>query len=459
MKDYLRASEQWSHFLRKKYKKSKELTRLHHNANIDHIRAIWTEKGQTDALPLLTKLEKEMKGQYSLQMIFWLYGKMAEEKMNYKKAVEWLTRASKQSSITADDERRILWNLAWNLRRTNQYKKSQSFLERLVKRRDITFFEKSKYLYWKAENLKSMKIEVEARKAFDRLAKLDLFGYYGSLAHRSLGRKFSLEENKGVDKDKAYKKFNNKDKETFRWLSDIQEYNVAGLFLKNKVPTRSKWSADEWAQYLWLLQEAGAYRKSFYRYHSLKPKNQLAILKNYPALLFPRPYPNLVDSAAKKSKVSPSLIYSIMKQESGFDPRARSFADAFGLLQLIPQVAKISAQRRPDVGFKKAEDLFNPEVNIPLGADVLSHLLSNFNNQFVLSVASYNSSKKAAQRWVRSRFSGDPVTFIEDIPYEETKGYVKLVLRNYIAYNRFASKQEVFKFPEVCLDGLQAYKN
>ena len=58
--------------------------------------------------------------------------------------------------------------------------------------------------------------------------------------------------------------------------------------------------------------------------------------------------------------------------------------------------------------------------------------------------------------WVQSRFRGDPLTFVEDIPYEETKGYVKLVLRNFIAYSRFAEPQKQLAFPEACLQDLQS---
>ncbi|MCB0377674.1 MAG: lytic transglycosylase domain-containing protein [Bdellovibrionales bacterium] len=460
MKKYLSASEQWARFLNNKYKQSKELTRLHHNANIEFIRTLWTERGQKEAYPHLLKLEKQLKKRFSLQLVYWLKGRMAEEKRDYKMAVHWLDKASKERAITSEDEERVLWFLAWNQRRTGSYAESQKNLEKLKKHRDLTFFAKTKYLYWQAENLLSMGKKDDANGAFERLANLDAYGYYGPLAFRKLNKPFPALPDNAINETDALKLFSNQDDEVFRWLSEVGELDVAENFLFEKVSTKKSWGLSEWVSYLHLLQMAGAYKTSFYRYHSLSPKLQLQIAEEYPELLFPRPYRRIVTQAASESLVSTALIYSIMKQESGFDVKARSHADAFGLLQLIPQVAQRSAQRLGDVLYKKPEDLYTPKVNIPLGAETLRFYLSKFENQFVLAVASYNANEKAVRGWIDSRFHGDPVTFIEDIPYEETKGYVKLVMRNYIAYNRFeTARGEKFQFPEVCLQGLQAFKN
>ena len=458
MKKYIRASKQWSEFLKDKYKWSAELTRMHHDANIEYIRTLWTEKGQKQAFPVLSKLEKQLKKRYSMQMVYWLKGRMAEEKRNYKEAVKWLHLASKEKSISSDNEQKVLWSLAWNKRRIGKHKESQSSLKKLKKHRDLAFFGKTKYLYWEAENFESMGEKSKAQEAFEDLADLDIVGYYGSLALRKLGKKFPKPPKRDVTPDDYMSFFNAKDKDYLQWLIDVEESEIAENFVKRNLKTKNSWSTSKWVNYLVLLQEVGAYKSFFYRYHSLPPKKQVSILKEHSYLLFPRPFKKHVRVAAQQSQVSPSLIYSIMKQESGFDIKARSWADAFGLLQLIPQVAKKAAKRVPSVGYKKPEDLYRPNVIIPLGADTIKHLLSKFKNNFILSVASYNASEKATLGWVKSRFHGDPITFIEDIPYDETKSYVKLVMRNYIAYNRFESESEDFTFPEVCLDGLQHFK-
>ncbi|MCJ8277076.1 MAG: lytic transglycosylase domain-containing protein [Bdellovibrionales bacterium] len=458
MKKYILSSKQWANFLRDKYKWSPEMTKLHHNANIEYIRTLWTERGQKQAYPELLKIEKEMRGRYSLQMIYWLKGRMAEEKKNFKEAEKWLAKAAKERAITADDQQRVLWSLAWNQRRIGQYSKSQSALDRLLKHKELTFFAKGKYLYWRAENWLSMKKTDRANEAFQALADLDILGYYGSLALRKLEKKFPKPERPAENSKKIFSFFNSQQTQRLSWLIDIGELEVAHNFVRQNLKTKKSWDTEEWVNYFELLQKVGAFKSFFYRYHTLPPKKQVAILKDYTYLLYPRPYRKYVDSAAKDSQVSSSLIYSIMKQESGFDVKARSFADAFGLLQLIPQVAQKAEKRIKSGQYKEPEDLYRPNVIIPLGADTLKHLLTKFKNNFILSVASYNASEKAARGWVKSRFNGDPITFIEDIPYEETKGYVKLVMRNYIAYNRFENQDEEFIFPEVCLEGLQQFK-
>ena len=458
MKKYIKATQQWADFLNTKYKWSKQLTKLHHNANIDYIRTLWTEKGQGLALKRLNKLEKQIKGRYSLQMVYWLKGRMAEERKEYKAAVRWLTLASKEKSITIRDRDRVLWALAWNQRRIQQFLSSQEALKKLKKSPELTFFAKTKYLYWQAANLESMGKRKEAMKAFDRLAQLDLYGYYGALSFRKLGKTFPKPPRPVVDLAKVYSFFNDQDRDLFLSLKQAGEFEITEALMKDRVKTSKKWGTDKWVSYLNLMQEAGAYKSFFYQYHTLPPKLQLSVLEEHPYLLFPQPYKQVVSKSAQQTKVSPALIYSIMKQESGFDVKARSHADAFGLLQLIPQVAKKAAKEMPSIPYSEPYDLYKPGVMIPLGATHLHGLFSKFKSNFILSVASYNANERAVKGWIKSRFTGDPVTFIEDIPYEETKGYVKLVMRNYITYNRFENLSEPFQFPEVCLQGLQSFK-
>lgn len=458
MKKYIKSSKQWANFLRKKYKWSKEMTRLHHDANIEYVRTLWTERGQTQAKKELKRLESEVKGRHSLQVVYWLLGRMEEESKNYKKAVYWLNKAAKEKVLSNRDHQRVLWALAWNQRRIGQYQNSQQTLETLKKHPDITFFAKSKYLYWQAENIESMNQISKAKTAFRHLAELDLYGYYGALAYRKLNESFPAPPKPNFQEKDLLSFFTTADQRLFTNLIQVGELEIAEKLTLSKIKTNKQWSSDKWVKYLSLLQKSGAYKTSFIRYHTLEPRIQLNILKEHPYLLFPRPFQNEVATSARQSLISSALIYSIMKQESGFDVKARSHADAFGLLQLIPEVAQKAAKRMPSVNYSKPYDLYKPNVIIPLGANSLRHLFSKFNSNFIISVASYNANEKAVKGWIKTRFSGDPITFIEDIPYEETKGYVKLVMRNYIAYNRFEAKEQNFVFPEVCLQGLQSFK-
>ena len=458
-KDYIRASRQWADFLRKKYLLSKKLSRLHHDANIEYIRALWTEKGQRYARPVLKQLEKELKGHYSLQRVYWLQGRMAEEKKQYEKAVSLLDRASREKSLSDRQRERVLWSLAWNQRRVKKFKDSQKNLELLKKNPKITLFAKSQYLYWQAENLESMGQPMKAKQILKDLADLDLYGYYGSLAYRKLQIPLPSEPQAQWPEKDLLNFFKKEDQNFFLALIESGEWEVAQALVLKKVKTNKNWKTLKWAHYLALLQKSRAYPKAFELYHRLSAKKQRTILEEYAFLLFPQPYKEIVTNSVMETKISPALIYSIMKQESGFNTKARSPADAFGLLQLIPQVAQEVSQKMTSIKYKHPRDLYKPEVIIPLGAKKLSQLFSKFNSHFILAVASYNSTEKAALSWVQSRFHGDPIAFIEDIPYEETKNYVRLVMKNYIAYNRFNSEEKSFDFPEICLQGLEKFKN
>lgn len=459
MDKYLRASKQWANFLRSKYKWSKELTRLHHDANIEYIRSLWTERGHDPAAVELERLLKELTGRYSLQVVYWLKGRMAEEKKKYDEAVHWLSLSAKEPSLSDSDRERVLWALSWNQRRIQKYQESQATLELLKSGPEFTFFSKSRFLYWQAENLDSMGKKLEAKKAFQDLAELDLFGYYGALAYRKLGLGFPKVPKASFDDKTLLEFFSPEIRPYFDALVEVGEFEIAEEFTLRNVVVDPKWPTQQWVNYFGLLHKAGAYKTFFYRYHTMPPKQQQIILENHPYLLFPQPYREQVLKSSKHSQISASLIYSIMKQESSFDVKARSHADAFGLLQLIPQVADIAAKRMPSVSYTRPYDLYKPDVIIPLGADNLHQLFSQFDSNFILSVASYNASEKAVKGWVKTRFDGDPVSFIEDIPYEETQTYVKLVMRNYIAYNRFDTDTDHFIFPEVCLQGVQNFKN
>ncbi|MEK7355080.1 MAG: lytic transglycosylase domain-containing protein, partial [Bdellovibrionota bacterium] len=151
--------------------------------------------------------------------------------------------------------------------------------------------------------------------------------------------------------------------------------------------------------------------------------------------------------------VQTELIYSIMRQESSFNPMARSHADAFGLMQLIPEAAKKAAPMS-GIELKSHEDLYGPETNIPLGTAFVRGLMNRWKGRYIPTVASYNASEKAIEGWIKSRYRGDPLEFIEDVPYDETKGYIKLVTRNFVFYKRLNSGGAPIPFPEWCLAGL-----
>ncbi len=129
------------------------------------------------------------------------------------------------------------------------------------------------------------------------------------------------------------------------------------------------------------------------------------------------------------------LVNAIIRAESAFDPRAFSPAGARGLMQLMPATGRRLA-RKHKIRIKSVSDLFDPEVNTRLGARHLGALIREFGGALVPAIASYNAGRGAVKRWWKAGRGKPMEIFIEEIPYQETKNYVKRVLGYYHEYKR-----------------------
>jgi soluble lytic murein transglycosylase len=122
-----------------------------------------------------------------------------------------------------------------------------------------------------------------------------------------------------------------------------------------------------------------------------------------------------------------------MREESALDPRAVSPAGAIGLTQLMLPTAQEVA-RRLRLGRVGRADLTGASLNIRLGSRYLGDLIRRFDGSVALALAAYNAGGGAVSRWLEQRRGLEIDEFVEEIPVEETRGYVKRVLRSYAAY-------------------------
>jgi soluble lytic murein transglycosylase len=166
-------------------------------------------------------------------------------------------------------------------------------------------------------------------------------------------------------------------------------------------------------------------------------------IQGYWQCLYPLGYLDVVRQYAQQRGTDPYLVLALIREESAFAPRAVSPVGARGLMQLMPQTADLVARENklPPVA---SAALDTPEANIRLGAIHLADLLRDNNGNLVLALASYNAGKQAVQRWLQRFGFADEIEFVEDIPYNETRNYVKRVLANYERYRSLygASKAE-----------------
>ena len=150
-------------------------------------------------------------------------------------------------------------------------------------------------------------------------------------------------------------------------------------------------------------------------------------------LAWPTAYPNLVGSSLQNLEgVDPFLVWAIMREESGFRPKVMSSAGAMGLLQLMPSTARLQAERSGLPALDEDERLLEPSVNIALGSAYLAYLFERFPERPSALIASYNAGPNAVGRWAFAESEDDE--WVENIPYVQTRRYVKRVLRSLWAY-------------------------
>ncbi|MDR7439322.1 MAG: transglycosylase SLT domain-containing protein [Armatimonadota bacterium] len=143
-------------------------------------------------------------------------------------------------------------------------------------------------------------------------------------------------------------------------------------------------------------------------------------------LAYPRPYWDAVQRVARETGLDPLLVLAVMREESRFDPQAVSPAGAVGLLQLLPATAR---ELDANVDLRKLTD---PEVNLRLGARYLGEQLRR-TGELRLALVAYNAGPGAA-RMFAARGIQDPDEFVEQIPYAETRTYLRRVLESYGIY-------------------------
>lgn len=150
-------------------------------------------------------------------------------------------------------------------------------------------------------------------------------------------------------------------------------------------------------------------------------------------LLYPLPFAETLESEARASSLDPMLAAAVIRQESAFDPEARSVADARGLMQVMPAVGAELARRS---GLPEWDPilLYQPDVNLDFGIGHLAQDMTKFEWP-ERALAAYNAGADRVARWRSIRgVDQDPEVFVERIPFAETRDYVRRVLRNLAVY-------------------------
>ncbi|MFG1484488.1 transglycosylase SLT domain-containing protein [Halobacteriovorax sp. RZ-1] len=400
-----------------KNRESQELKERHAEYTIRLARIYWTEDKLQRAVRVLRNLLlfKEVPKEYVVTT-YYTIGGIFEDLRKYDRSIKFYKKAYAAVEGKHEHLESIVWNVAWTNYKAGNYEEMIKWFDRFEEKNSDE--PNYRFLYWKFVGLKKLNRFDEAQKLLLRIQKEDQFGYYGQIAHMNHTKLKHIDYREKFDISI----------DELAWAVYLGNTDLA----KKIIDSNDKVSFSD-------LYAAKYYNIMIFKFFREDSKIQEKILKEDPQFAFPLAFKKEFLENNRSKTVTTPLLMSIARQESAFNQYARSPADAFGLLQLIPEQGK-RLSRRYKIPYEGYEDLYNPNINITFSSLLLNELMKRRNNNFIDFVASYNAGGTPIRRW-RSRIILPDLEFIEEIPYKETRKYVKLVARNYLIYSRLLSNE------------------
>ncbi|WP_409479737.1 transglycosylase SLT domain-containing protein [Pseudobdellovibrio sp. HCB154] len=466
--DAIKTLKDWHALSLKTYKKDPKNTRhqeLYLEASVQVGRHFYSENEFDRADKLLSATVKALKPQeQNLTEISYLLGKVKEDEgkftealAHYESVLEELKKGPSKNPVLTREK--MLWTKAWVLYKSEDYNLAAEAFKALATE-TLDPAEKSRSNFFYARCLARLDKKDQAKEIWLAMTKEDFYSYYSLLAYDALQIKIPpFNALKTTDKfkfDSSLSFLEPKQKDLFNALLKHEEVDLAeraAQALTDKPEQMTVLGLE-------LAERGQRFLPLFIAFAKLPIEQKQDIIVKNSELLFPRLWETEVKEMASTTGLPPSLIFSIMRQESAFNINSRSGANALGLMQVIPPLAK-SLARKYKVAYKKPEDLYNPQINIKLGSYELSDQVKKQKDQYALVAAAYNAGPNAVARWLKQRFRPkfDIVDFVEEIPYDETKLYVKIIARNHLFYDRLESPSKETDFPEKFIKATEPMTN
>jgi len=331
-----------------------------------------------------------------------------------------------------EEKEDALWGAGWMHYASGNYRAAQEYFSQLVgfKRSDNYY----KYLYWNARTRENVTLECLKRKALVQLGdpeKCDAEGsdFFGGLpADNSFyGYLIKMQSRAPVlpDKIQAPKPA----KPSGQAYDRIEALALIGM--KEEAvdeiidSMRHQRGGNDFMYLGNRAMELGEY-KDVIAFAERETDRELL------PYAFPLGFAEIIEESAGSQHVDKYLVAAVIREESRFDPEIVSWAGAIGLMQLMPATA-YRLNKDIKLGLKDRSEIHDVQKNIMLGTYYLSVLMREF-QQIPLALAAYNAGEKALQKWLDQFSRNDLIEFIENIPYRETRFYIKKVLRSYWQY-------------------------
>lgn len=431
---YLKKTRQmtaWLNSLRTK-EKSAEVQNLWGETVVNLARIIWTNNNRKEAKKILsTIVHVNFNDQNLRATILWVLGAISLEEKKLQQSID-LNRKALRFDITDKAlKEKLAWSLGHNLYLLKRYKQAATHFGAASQDKSLEGIQ-LKTSFWHGMSLKKLGERESANETFFEIIDQDPFSYYALISHIQTETPLSpivIRNNPPRREDPL-----------FDWLIALEEKAMAKSYLQD---SKKMWPGNEnILESLPLYLDAEYFDGLIPQFFSMDENFRTNIIQLYPQFAFPSPHKKEINSASQRFGIDPSLIFAIARQESMFDRYARSWADAFGLMQLLPSRASklASAYHLP---YQDKYSLYDIETNVLLGSSLLAELKKKMDQHFALYVGAYNAGEAPVKGWYSERFRNNWIEFIELIPYSETQKYIKLVLRNYYIYKRFNTNQPI----------------
>jgi soluble lytic murein transglycosylase len=300
-----------------------------------------------------------------------------------------------------------LWRTGWVHYTRGDLINSISTFDRLS-----TSYPSSKYLYWKARALE--KYGEDASVLFSSIDGRDYYGFISRLKT-------------GIVKSMAPRKPLTAKGNALLRIDALLELGLADeAAAEINLMAASAVSDEKIIEMAYRLKDMKRYREAILLARRLPEE------KRPDDILYPLAYWPAVKGASSMHSVDPFLLLSVIREESRFDRNALSPAGAMGLMQLMPRVAEHTSHRL-SMSLNGTDSIYDTDNNIILGSYCLSSLIKKFES-VPAALAAYNAGERRVRGWLEKGDYESTDEFIEDIPYKETRQYIKRIITTYFRY-------------------------
>lgn len=340
----------------------------------------------------------------------WIWG----SKEDWKKVINWVERIGLNKNFDQLNDSRLKFWIAYAYQQTKEEKLAKNLWEKTIVNHPLSF-----YSIMATKSLRKFHPTSELKDYYDQV-------------ERNSNPKIDI---KNIDSSvwetwKRLKAWARLDAKAFlnAEMHGLEKNMIPGIVQRASDDLKAETESDAYLISAAIVGSENNFLDSFRIIYKALGSKKVIFNRFLLELLYPKPFVQELTSTLKSYKIDPLILLSLIRQESVFNPQARSRVGARGLMQLMPMTAK---RFQRGVGIKQ---LAIPKTNIAIGTKYFNQLMKRYDQNIVFVLAAYNAGETRVERWKKTYFNDDILISIENVPFLETRNYVKLIFRNLYFY-------------------------